>query len=204
MRGLVGIAVFWISIPLAAQIADIRFSRLDINTGLSQNHVNCIYKDTIGFIWIGTMAGLNRYDGNTFKIYKYSATDTTSLSDNFVTSIVQAADGKIWIGTRNGFNIFDPRTEIFYHRLPAELQNSPLQLNQIVSVFGDANKNIWFITDASGLIFYQPLLKKWIPICHRKNDPASLYDNSVTTMTQDNKGNYWCINRKGMLEQIDA
>lgn len=204
MRSFVGIVVFWIFVNTAAQSADIRFSRLDINNGLSQNHVNCIYKDTTGFLWIGTMAGLNRYDGNTFKIFKHSATDTTSLSDNFVTSIVQAADGKLWIGTRNGLNIFDPRTEIFYHRLPAELQNSPLQLTQIVSIFGDAEKNLWFITDTAGLIFYRPQPKKWIRIYHRTNDPASLFANSVTTMTQDNKGNYWCINRHGVLEQIDA
>ncbi|HOK52511.1 MAG TPA: two-component regulator propeller domain-containing protein, partial [Bacteroidales bacterium] len=97
-----------------------------------------------------TMAGLNRYDGNTFKIYKHSANDSSSISDNFVTSIVQGADGNFWIGTRNGFNIFDPRTETFHHRLPSELQNSPLQLTQIATVFCDFEKNLWFVTDSSG------------------------------------------------------
>lgn len=203
MRTLLGIFLLGIWLSVAGQSTDFRFSRLDINNGLSQNHINCIYKDSRGFIWIGTMAGLNRYDGNTFKIYKHSANDSSSISDNFVTSIVQGADGNFWIGTRNGFNIFDPRTETFHHRLPSELQNSPLQLTQIATVFCDFEKNLWFVTDSSGIVYYKPLGKKWSHIHHEKYDTASLSTNAITALTQDRQGRYWCINRRGILEQLN-
>lgn len=203
MRAPIVTLLLLIPLCTSGQPVDIRFSRLDINNGLSQNHVNCIYKDTRGFIWIGTMSGLNRFDGHTFKIYKHSTTDSTSISDNFVTSILQGADGKLWIGTRNGYNIFDPRTETFHHHLPADLQNSPLKLNQIVSAFCDAKKNLWFITDTIGIIWYRPLEKKWTHIVPRETDSGSLASNAVTSMTQDSKGNYWFINRQGILEQMN-
>jgi ligand-binding sensor domain-containing protein len=39
------------------------FSRLSVENGLSNNLVNAIYKDSFGFIWFGTLEGLDRYDG---------------------------------------------------------------------------------------------------------------------------------------------
>ena len=44
------------------------FERLDTSDGLSDNEVMCIHQDKEGFMWIGTFSGLNRYDGNSFKI----------------------------------------------------------------------------------------------------------------------------------------
>ena len=43
-----------------------RFSRVDITQGLSHNQVNCMLRDETGFLWIGTMSGLDRYDAYKF------------------------------------------------------------------------------------------------------------------------------------------
>jgi hypothetical protein len=42
---------------------DIRFQRLSAGTGLSQTRVAYVVQDTVGFMWLGTQYGLNRYDG---------------------------------------------------------------------------------------------------------------------------------------------
>src|SRR5579862_6299003 len=97
-----------------AQHADYQFSRLDIADGLSNNAINCIYKDNKGFMWIGTGSGLNRYDGYTFKVYKHS-TDTTALSDDDITGIFEGPFGKLWVATLAGFNIYDPTQDRFEH-----------------------------------------------------------------------------------------
>lgn len=34
--------------------------------GLSSNHVNCIARDSRGFMWFGASNGLNRFDGYNF------------------------------------------------------------------------------------------------------------------------------------------
>ncbi|MCX7985942.1 MAG: ATP-binding protein [Bacteroidales bacterium] len=204
MRFFLCMLSFFAGGAILAQTSNILFSRLDINNGLSQNHINCIFKDSRGFIWIGTMSGLNRYDGNTFKVYKHSASDSTSISDNFVISITQGADGLFWIGTRNSFNIYDPRLDVFKHRLPNELKSFPSLLNQLISIFSDREKNLWMLTDTLGIIYYQPLKKKWTHLFHRKSDTLSLISNLVTSVTQDSKGNIWSINRLGIIEQINA
>ena len=64
-----------------------QFSCLDINNGLSDNQVNAIYKDRTGFIWIGTLTGLNRYDGHNFKIFKNHSKDITTLLNDFIANI---------------------------------------------------------------------------------------------------------------------
>lgn len=85
--------------------------RLDLRQGLSHNQVNCILKDSRGFMWFGTMSGLNRYDGYDFKVFKNDLRDSTSLSDNYVERIFELPDRKLWIATRNGNNIYDPVTD---------------------------------------------------------------------------------------------
>lgn len=41
----------------------VRFEHLTIDSGLSQNDVTAVLQDSLGFFWMGTSGGLNRYDG---------------------------------------------------------------------------------------------------------------------------------------------
>ncbi len=90
-----------------------RFINYSIKDGLSQNSVQCIYRDTDGLLWIGTQDGLNKFDGKNFTVYSYNSADTNSISDQFVLNIQEDNDGYLWISTRNGFNRFNKKTGIF-------------------------------------------------------------------------------------------
>ena len=99
----------------------------NVNNGLSQNSITCIYKDKQGIVWIGTQDGLNRFDGYRFRIYKHDAKDTTSISDQFVLSIQEDGGNNLIIGTRNGLNLFDKRKEIFYNISPDKEKRKEIQ-----------------------------------------------------------------------------
>ena len=78
--------------------------------GLSQSTVTAISEDQDGYVWIGTLNGLNRFDGKEFK--KYYSNDTSGLSSSFIQSIIY--DGKrLLIGTDNGLNIYNQDTDKF-------------------------------------------------------------------------------------------
>src|SRR4030042_111628 len=47
-------------------------NRIGIEHGLSSNFVVSITQDKQGFLWFATEFGLNRFDGNTFRVYKKS------------------------------------------------------------------------------------------------------------------------------------
>src|SRR5471030_354987 len=106
-----------------AQNNQFQFSHLDINNGLSHNQVTCIFKDDKGFIWFGTLSGLNRYDGYKFKIFKHAVGDTTALYDDYIVNISEGPEDKLWVETRNGFNIYDPATEKFSHNINGYLRS---------------------------------------------------------------------------------
>ena len=75
---------------LSSQTASsLEFDHLSVEEGLSNVVVNCIFQDKQGYIWIGTAVGLNRYDGNSFKIFNNNPDDRESLSHDFVLSIFE-------------------------------------------------------------------------------------------------------------------
>ena len=88
-----------------------KFRHLTIENGLSQNSGYCITQDKQGFIWIGTEAGLNKYDGYKIKVYESEASNPNSLSNSFVHSVYIDQQGMFWIGTESGLNRFDSEKE---------------------------------------------------------------------------------------------
>jgi ligand-binding sensor domain-containing protein len=85
------------------------FHQLTTENGLSNNSITCVFKNSKGFIWIGTIDGLNRYDGYNFTVFKHISSDSLSISDNFISTIVEDSKGNLWIGTQGGgLNKYDP------------------------------------------------------------------------------------------------
>ena len=58
-----------LALPLVV-VADHLFKTLDAHDGLTSSQVNCIMKDSRGYVWIGTPAGLYRFDGYTFRNFQ--------------------------------------------------------------------------------------------------------------------------------------
>ncbi len=183
---------------------EIFFSHLDINTGLSQNHISCIFKDSKGFVWIGTMAGLNRYDGNSFKIFKHVPADTTSINDNYIISIVEDNKGRLWVGTRNGLNIYCPATETFTRVFPEFLRNSPANNYNYSLLYADNKKNLFFVLSDQGIVFCDIINEKWKHIVNIANDTSTIITNSVTSIVQDSHGDYWVVHSNGIIECLNG
>ncbi len=70
--------------------------------GLISNDVTCTYRDSRGFLWIGSKEGLQVYNGKYFRNIRHHLLDSNSLSGDWVLSIAEDAKGFIWVGTDNG------------------------------------------------------------------------------------------------------
>src|ERR1700722_5692504 len=111
------------------------FSHLDFGNGLSNNHVTSIYKDAKGFMWFGTMSGLNRYDGYQFKVYKHDSKDPNSISDNYIEQIFEGPDRQIWAEVREGgFNIYDVEHDRFDQDYGAWLRKLSLPEYKLLNI----------------------------------------------------------------------
>src|SRR6056297_118464 len=65
----------------------IKFEKYSVEHGLSSAKIQCIIQDSIGFLWIGTDNGLNRFDGYTFKSFKHNPDDSTSINNNNINDL---------------------------------------------------------------------------------------------------------------------
>lgn len=124
-----------------------KFRSLTTQDELSHNSVNAIYQDDLGFLWIGTMDGINRYDGSRFELFNTIPGDSTSLISNTVWAVVQGADNDILIGTPSGLCRYSYHTNQF-ERIPLSADDSN---NNIRSITLDHNEQIWVSSSNNGI-----------------------------------------------------
>ena len=100
--------------------ANLHFTQISTKDGLSQNTVRAIIEDKKGFIWAGTLDGLNRYDGYKIIVYKPQLGNPHSLIDHRIKDVFQDKDGYLWLKTyKNEFNCYDPVSDSFIDYAPA-------------------------------------------------------------------------------------
>jgi len=71
-----------------------------MENGLPQNTVQALVQTRNGFVWLGTEAGLVRFDGNSFAVFDKNS--TPALPGNDVHCLLETRDGALWIGTSEG------------------------------------------------------------------------------------------------------
>ena len=71
-----------------------------VENGLPQNTVEALAQTRDGFVWVGTEAGLARFDGVSFQTFDRNSTPALPGSD--IRCLLSARDGGLWIGTNAG------------------------------------------------------------------------------------------------------
>jgi signal transduction histidine kinase/ligand-binding sensor domain-containing protein/DNA-binding response OmpR family regulator len=122
----------------------INFEYLTTENGLSQNDINCIYQDSLGYMWFGTHDGLNRYDGYNFTVYNLEISNPKSINSNLIKAITGDGSGNLWIGTTgSGLSYFDKDTENFVHYTNEKGNPNSLSDNYISAVFKDKRNRLY-------------------------------------------------------------
>jgi signal transduction histidine kinase/ligand-binding sensor domain-containing protein/AraC-like DNA-binding protein len=104
--------------------------QIDNSKGLSNSSVNCVFQDSQNLLWTGTWDGLNRYDGNSFKIYRPEPANSHSISNQVILKVFEDKQGYIWVLTMNGINRYDKKTDRFTSFLFTNNNRPPLSESQ--------------------------------------------------------------------------
>lgn len=202
LTGLLCLILFS-QLHVTAQTSQYQFSQLDVSNGLSHNQVNAFLKDSKGFMWVGTMVGLNRFDGYNFKVFKHDAKNKHSLLDNYIVSIAEGPDQKLWLNTRSGLNVYDPVLEQFEDIKP-QLAKYHLPPNSAVEkIYCDRPGSYWFLSIGSGVYHYSSATAKTIHYNHQLNLNTRLFADSVVDFSSDAGANIWLVYNNGCIEKID-
>jgi ligand-binding sensor domain-containing protein/AraC-like DNA-binding protein len=73
------------------------FRTVSVENGLSNNFIRKIYKDSHGFIWVGTLNGLERFDGISFRSYIKPSEQKGDVYD-----VIETDPEFLWVATGNG------------------------------------------------------------------------------------------------------
>ena len=144
--------VLLLLLPLAVT-ADFLFKTLDAREGLTSSQVNCILKDSRGYVWFGTPAGLYRFDGYTFRNFQSDSQDGSSLNDSYINSIQEMLDGNLLIETSSGYCIYHPQTETFERDMKQTFSRMGIETIPSI-VFIDRHKNLWGSIPNKGVVCY--------------------------------------------------
>jgi ligand-binding sensor domain-containing protein/signal transduction histidine kinase len=198
---LILLCIFSSSKSSYAQNESLRFEHLGFEDGLSHINVNTILQDSKGFIWIGTLDGLNKYDGYTFTKYKFDPLDPNSLSQNFIYTLWEDKQGMIWMGTFEGLCKFDRYTEKFTRYKPDA--KAKFADPNITSISEDNNGMIWVGSASGGLCRFDKQMGKFLPEYFDLGFPKQTGEESelhdlITCIYKDRSGLLWIGNSTGL------
>ena len=179
--------------------SDYMFNRIDVEKGLSNSEIRCIYKSSGGYVWFGTRYGLNRYDGYEVVSYKQDLSLSASMLNNDIADIQEDAEGRLWLSTRAGYTVFNPELEQFESN-PQELIRRYAGTDTITHLYIDLGKNLWFVTPQDVRMYEEKHAELRIFPFGGKND---LSRGRVVAICQG-PNRYWFLYMNGLLECMDA
>lgn len=175
-----------------AQKPNIKFDQITVSDGLSQSKITSIVQDSVGFMWFGSKAGLNRFDGSKIKIYKSDKNDSTSISDNSILNLFRDRLGKLWIITEEGgLNQYDSKTENFTQFKHNSADSNSISSNIARVLYEDRGGVLWVAT-YGGLNKYIHKQKKFV--LQKIKNPGSNIDLSnqfIYCISEDSNGDLW-------------
>jgi ligand-binding sensor domain-containing protein/signal transduction histidine kinase len=163
------------------------FTHYQVEDGLSNNAVLCIMQDHLGFMWLGTRDGLNRFDGLSYKIFRNDPSNKNSIGSNAIMGLSEDNNKKIWVSTEKGLFVFDELTESFTQFKPAGSGSV-----QSVKVVGD---NVYYITL---YVLYQ---------YNKKNNTIKHFNvnnKEVTSYCFLKDGSLWVTTSSGSIAKYDS
>lgn len=107
------IVLLFIANLATAQPLSFNFKKVTTADGLNMSSTTAICEDKYGYIWIGTVNGLNRYDGYSVKVYEHIFGDSTSLIPSPVRYIFSDSQGRLLISFLNGVMEYDYAKDSF-------------------------------------------------------------------------------------------
>ncbi|HYE47964.1 MAG TPA: two-component regulator propeller domain-containing protein [Azospirillaceae bacterium] len=157
-------------------------------------YVTAVAQDTDGFLWIGTAAGLLRYDGYRFKAFGADPGAAGDLPDSYIRALHVDGRGRLWIGTSaGGLAWYDPRQERFVR------SDAALNHVDVWSIEEDGEGGLWIGTygglarmDAAGAVTQVPTAQ---------GRPDGLPQEQVRVVRRDRRGGVWVGTAGGLAHR---
>jgi signal transduction histidine kinase/ligand-binding sensor domain-containing protein len=171
----------------AKEISQYVHEQWGTDRGLPVNSVLAIAQTPDGYLWLGTEAGLIRFDGISFTVF--DRRNTPALLSNEVKALLVGHDGALWIGTQGG-----GVTRLLHGQFKTFSSHDGLSSDSVLALFEDSKHNIWIGTDGGGLNrLTETRITAYASL-------EGLPDNSIFAITENGNGQLLIGTRKGLRQ----
>ncbi len=142
----------------------------------SETRVKSILQTGDGTVWVGTVSGLQRLPAGAKRFARFPGVQGT------VRTLRETSDGTVWIGTigQGAYTLRGGRLEAIGSGQTAGLK---LPSKTVLSLFEDAERNVWMGTQAGGLRFSRSVVQL-VPL-------PGASDSDFETISRDRDGTLW-------------
>lgn len=165
---------------LKAQSFTSPFNHLTTLEGLPNNGIRAILRDSTGFIWFGTKAGLGRFDG-------YEIKNCPSLSDKEIWSLEELDSETLLIGTSSKLFSYNRKTNNLT-QIASETDFA------IVKAIKKIDDNTFFVGSEQGLF----IISKQTDIQKILLDGGTSSSNHITAIAKDENNIFWFSTANGL------
>jgi signal transduction histidine kinase/ligand-binding sensor domain-containing protein/DNA-binding response OmpR family regulator len=178
----------------------LRFEHYNTSRGLSQNAVTSVLCDSKGFLWIGTNNGLNRFDGNKFRVFMNEEKGHQNFTHNRVVDIWEDLHGFIWFETHDGhYHYFDPVSERFssLSYLFSDVEEGHAVFSEFLQYSED---EIWIGLSNKGVVRlrYNPQNRSYKESHYTSRGIHAISNEKISFIRADQNGNIWIGTQRGL------
>ncbi|KAA3613757.1 MAG: hypothetical protein DWQ05_15885 [Calditrichaeota bacterium] len=179
------IVIIFIS-NIYAQNKQVKFERITIDEGLSDNRILSITKDRFGYMWFGTENGLNCYDGYEIKFWRWQKNDSTAILNSRIADILADSSGTLWVSSETGLSRLD-----FANRQIGRFQNYYHEF--LGNLFETGNQTIW-THDKTNILKFDKESQVFTPVVNGSTQA----DSNLRWLFMDQAGVFWLTTTKSL------
>jgi len=159
------------------------------------HYARTMAEDPDGFLWLGTDAGLDKFDkrAETFTHYQHHPNDPASLSDNKITALWADRDGQLWVGTEKGLDMLDRAGETFTHYRHDPANPNSLSNNSVIAIYEDREGLLWIGVDALEVNRFDKRTATFTVYKHNPDNPQSVPAAKIENFYEDQPGEIYLI-----------
>ncbi|MES2299259.1 MAG: two-component regulator propeller domain-containing protein [Pseudomonadota bacterium] len=177
-----------------ATVGAARFVAIDDGGAIRDGVVAAIAQDRAGFIWVGSVDGVSRFDGYHFRHYGFGAPVALQKRTSFIVALAPDKKGRVWVGTDgDGLAMIDPATDIMStFRAKSGVATSA----SVQALALDIDGSVWAGNLREGLDRIDP--DNGTIVRYRRAD-SELPDDHVQALLVDSHGTPWVGTWKGLM-----
>jgi len=135
--------------PAQSSVATPQFRRYGVDDGVLRGQVYAAAQDRNGLMWFGSIGGLMRYDGVSFKAFRHVADDPRSLPANITYALYVDRENRVWAGGfSTGLIVYNQQTDRFQQWVHDGSKPQSLADNEVWSITQTSDGQLWVATGA--------------------------------------------------------